>query len=85
MNVMLSSWISLSQAKQYFWFLFLFCFSCEEDNFKQSVLCQFQQVDDDGVIDVIDRVVPYVVESFLNQLPPGEKVGGITVHFQFAA
>ena len=33
---------------------------------------------------MIDRVTPYVVESFLNQLPPAEKVGDTTVLFQFA-
>ena len=37
-------------------------------------ILSFVKVDDDAVIDVIDRVCPFVVESFLNQLPPAEKV-----------
>ncbi|XP_071510567.1 protein furry homolog-like [Diadema antillarum] len=33
----------------------------------------YSRVDDDSVLDVIDRACPSVVESFINQLPPAEK------------
>ncbi|XP_071847950.1 protein furry homolog-like isoform X4 [Apostichopus japonicus] len=33
----------------------------------------YSRMDDDPVIDVLDRACPGIVESFINQLPPGEK------------
>ncbi|PIK60399.1 hypothetical protein BSL78_02697 [Apostichopus japonicus] len=40
----------------------------------------YSRMDDDPVIDVLDRACPGIVESFINQLPPGEKVSGHLLH-----
>ena len=56
---------------------------CTENIGKWKILlCFIPQVDDDSVLDVIDRACPGVVESFINQLPPAEKVS-VHNHFIF--